>query len=148
MSVSHMEKQKFSSAHSRLTQYWGERSRSHRAHFVWVKRTSTHCTEGWAGPKASLHNWCDYSGVSVYDSSFYDPHQTEHSRRVVLYITVSTQTSFLYWCTSSSFPVCTFFFYFSAVISSWMWFFHPTVTSIKKTDCPLLQNGVKRTRKV
>ena len=31
------------------------------------------------------------------------------------------------WCASSSFPVCMcfFFFYFSAVLLSWLWFFHP-----------------------
>ena len=51
-------------------------------------------------------------------------------------------------CASSPFPVCVrfLFFYFSAVLLSWLYFFPPT-TSIKKTDCPLMQKRVKRTRK-
>jgi hypothetical protein len=41
---------------------------------------------------------------------------------------------FYTWYASSSFPLCTcfFFFYFSAVLLSWLWFFHPWPRSKRK----------------
>ena len=73
-----------------------------------------------------------YSRVSFCDGSFYDdsilrplPSQTEHSRLAVHQLSqlkrpVSTQ------CTSRSFLVCMclLYFYFSAVLLRWLWFFH------------------------
>jgi len=49
--------------------------------------------------------------------------------------TVATQASFLYSVRFQLFSVCMcfFFFYFSAVLLSWLWFF-PSMTSIKKTE--------------
>jgi len=70
-----------------------------------------------------------YSRVSFCNSSFYDhfydPCPVGPSTPDSC-ITVATQASFLY-LTHFSFPVCMcfFFFYSSAVLLSWMWFFHP-----------------------
>jgi hypothetical protein len=41
--------------------------------------------------------------------------------------------------------MCFYFFYFSAVLLSSLIF--PPISPIKKTDCPLLQMGMKRKRK-
>ena len=70
----------------------------------------------------------EYSRVSFYDDSLLRPlsSRTEHSRLVVHHCRNSSVLALLK-CASSSFPVCMcfFFFYFSAVLLSWLWFFHP-----------------------
>jgi hypothetical protein len=53
---------------------------------------------------------------------FYDPCPFGPSAPDLWCITVATQTSFLYLV---RFYMCFFFFYFSAVLISWLWFFHP-----------------------
>jgi hypothetical protein len=77
--------------------------------------------------------WISYSRVSFYDGSFCDvsllrplSSRTEHSLLVVHHCRNSSVLSLLK-CASSSFPVCMcfFLFYFSAVLISWLWFFHP-----------------------
>jgi len=76
-----------------------------------------------------------YSRVSFCDGSFYDSllrpmsSRTGHSRLVGHYCRNSRALSLL-TCASSSFPacMCLFFFYFSAVLLSSLWFFlswHP-----------------------
>jgi len=69
-----------------------------------------------------------YSRVSFYKDSLLRPFssQTEHTQFVVQPCRNSSVLSLLK-CTSSSFPVCLcfLFFYFSAVLLSWLWFFHP-----------------------
>ena len=79
---------------------------------------------------------------------FYDPCRVGPRTPDLWCITVATQASFLYFsallvlfryaCASS------FLFYCS---SSTLIVIFPPMTSIKKTDCTLLQKGVKRTRK-
>ena len=68
-----------------------------------------------------------YSRVSFCNSSFYDLCPVRPSTPDLWCITVMTQASFLYLWASSSFLVCIcfFFLYFSAVLLSWLLFFHP-----------------------
>ena len=74
-----------------------------------------------------------HSRVSFCDGWFYDdsllrlsPNRTEHSRLVVHHCRNSSVLSLLiallalFRCAR-----CFFFFYFSAVLLSWLWFFHP-----------------------
>jgi len=74
-----------------------------------------------------------YSGVSFCDSSFYDDSllrplssRTEHSPTCGVSLS-QLKRPFSTQCPSSSFPVCMCFFfcYISAVLLSWLWFFHP-----------------------
>ena len=68
-----------------------------------------------------------HSRVSFCNSSFYDLCPVRPSTPDLWCITVMTQASFLYLWASSSFLVCIcfFFLYFSAVLLSWLLFFHP-----------------------
>jgi hypothetical protein len=74
-----------------------------------------------------------YIRVSFCDGSFYDdsilrplPSRTKHSRLVVHHCRNSSVLS-LFSALLAFFPVCIcfFFFNFSAVLWSWLWFFHP-----------------------
>ena len=75
-------------------------------------------------PKYNRVLFCNSSFTTIH---FYGPCPDESSTPDLWCITVATQVSFFYLCASSSFPVCMcfFFFCFSAVILSWLWFFHP-----------------------
>ena len=77
--------------------------------------------------------FCIYSRVSFCDGPFYDDSllwpmssRTEHSPLGGASLS-QLKRPFSTYCASSSFQVCMcfFFFYFSAVLLSWLWFFHP-----------------------
>ena len=96
-----------------------------------------------------LSNYLHYSCVSFYDYSFlrHSSSRTEHSRLVVHRCRNPSDLSLLS-ALLSSFPVRTCFFSscFSAVLFK-LTVILPHMPSIKKTDCPLLQKGVKRKSK-
>jgi len=92
------------------------------------------CYKGWVG----LQNWRPgfdkhYSRVSFYDGSFYDDSllrplssRTEHSRLVVHHCRNSSVLSLLSTLLALFRCACvSSFFHFSAVLSSWLWFFQP-----------------------
>ena len=94
----------------------------------WTPVLPTSCLTLCASSKVQIV----YSRVSFCDSSFYDDSlsrplssRTEHSR--IVHPCRNSASPFSTWCASSSFLecMCFFFFFISAVLLSWLWFFCP-----------------------